>query len=278
MRIDIREIIDIARKAGEKVMQFYGGKVEFHLKSAGSPVTQADLESDEFIKIKLAKYDIPILTEESHVSVERSNSQYLWIVDPLDGTKDFIGKTDEFSILIGLVKDNEPYLGVVYEPATGNVYFAEKEKGAFCEKNGITEMIHVSDRKDFSEMRIFHSRSHLLEKELLLAEKLKIENKLTMGSAGLKIIKIAEGMGEIYINSSDKTSEWDTCAPSLILEEAGGIITSGKGEKLKYNKKDPRHVDGFIATNGTAHRNILTAYNEISVRNKLNEEKTGKLQ
>jgi len=264
MDIDIQEIIGIARLAGKKVMDYYASTYDYHFKSHGAPVTQADLASDEIIRQSLEKFGVPILTEESRDFPERLDSQYLWIVDPLDGTNDFIKKDGEFSVLIGLVENGSPILGVVLEPCTGNIFFAENEKGAYRESEGKIEKLRVSVETETEKMKIFFSRSHLLEKELQLADNLNLKEKITLGSAGLKIARIAEGKGEIYVNSSNRTGEWDTCAPEVILKEAGGMITSGKGEPLPYNKKIPLHPDGFIVTNGRAHQGILAAYNEIS--------------
>ncbi|MDX9856147.1 MAG: 3'(2'),5'-bisphosphate nucleotidase CysQ [Candidatus Moranbacteria bacterium] len=248
--INIKEIIGIAKKAGDIAMSFYEKKYGIKDKKNKTPVTEADLAINKFLFEKLLKFGYPILSEESQDDFKkRKNAEYLWIIDPLDGTSDFIEKTDEFSILIGLVKNNKPVLGVVYEPAKMTTYWAEKGKGAFMEKCGKIDRLQVSKKTDPKEMTMLFSRNHLLESDVEIYKKLGIGKRRKRGSTS-KICVIARGNAEIYVNTSDKTSEWDTCVPEIILTEAGGAITDIRGNKLVYNKKNPKHLNGFMASNG----------------------------
>jgi len=262
--IDIQEIKKIVREAGKEIMKYYNchHDVSYKNQDKFSPLTKADLASEKIIKQELKKFKLPILSEEAEDDKARLNSEYVWIVDPLDGTSDFIKKTGEFSVLIGLVKNGEPILGVVYEPAKNTFYWAEKGKGAFIEKNGKTRKIKVSNKKDFSEMTILLSRNHLLKSDIKLCNNLRIGKKIKRGSTS-KMCVIARGEAEIYVNTSDRTGEWDTCAPQIILEEAGGEITDMRGGKLMYNKKMPKNLSGFVASNGTLHNEIIKTLKNI---------------
>lgn len=262
--IDIQEIKRIAKKAGAEIMKYYNRDYDISYKNQdkASPLTEADLNSNKIILNELKKYGWPVLSEEAKDNSKRLKSEYVWIVDPLDGTSDFIEKTGEFSVLIGLAKNGRSVLGVVYEPAKNTAYWAEKGRGAFRERNGKVEKISVSRKSNFFEMTILLSRNHLLESDLKLCENLKIRKKIKRGSTS-KMCIIAKGDAEIYVNTSDRTGEWDTCAPQIILEEAGGKITDMRSGKLMYNKKMPKNLAGFVVSNGMSHNEIIKALKSI---------------
>lgn len=264
MKIDIEDIKKIAQEAGGRILEFYNSEYDVSYKTAdkSSPITEADLASNKIVLNGLRKYEFPILSEESTDDKSRLESEYVWIVDPLDGTSDFIEKTGEFSVMIALAKNGEPVLGVVYEPVKKTFYFAEKGEGAFMEKNGETKNLEVSRVNDFSQMTILLSRNHLLESDVKLCENLKIGKKLQRGSVS-KMCVIARGDAEIYVNTSNRTGEWDTCAPHLILEEAGGKITDIFGQRLKYNKEIPKNENGFVSSNRMRHDDIIREIKNI---------------
>lgn len=259
----IEDIKKIACLAGKETLKYYRGKFNVSYKDVKSPLTEADLVSDRLIRNGLKKYGFPILSEESEDDKKRLNSEYVWIVDPLDGTSDFVEKTGEFAIMIALVKKNQPVMGVIYEPVADCFYYAQENKGSYKEERGRIEKMRVSLVNDFSRMTILVSRNHLLKTEIDFFEKAGIGSKKTAGSAGLKMAKIAAGEAEIYINSSDKTSEWDTCAGVVVLQEAGGKITDMDGNDLTYNNKNPRHLRGYVASNGTRHKDIIQTLKDL---------------
>ncbi len=265
MHIDIEEIKKIAERAGEEIMKYYKTDlgVTYKKGNKSSPLTKADLASNKIICEALKKYGWPILSEESADDKKRLNFEYVWIVDPLDGTMDFIERTGEFSIIMALVKNKRPIKGVMYEPALGRVSYAEEERGAYLEEGENVKKLEVSQETDFAKMKILLSRFHILEKEKAFIKKLGIGEQQTRGSVA-KISVIAEGKAHVYINSSDKTSEWDTCAGALILREAGGKITDMDGNELTYNSEDPRHLNGYVASNGTKHKDIIEALKIIA--------------
>jgi 3'(2'), 5'-bisphosphate nucleotidase len=252
--IQLNNIIKIAKEAGDIAMQFYKKEYSVREKQDRSPVTEADMAVHHFLVDTLSQFGYPILSEESTDQFHTCDSAFTWIVDPIDGTRDFIQRTGEFAIMIGLIDQaKRSVLGVVCAPALEELYFAEKGSGAYClchsrEGGNLSQQITVSN-KDLTGGKIFVSRNHLGEWEQEIAEKYDME-KVTMGSAGLKICKVAAGEAELYINSSDKGSVWDTCAADIILQEAGGKITDMKHEKITYDCTHARFENGFIISNG----------------------------
>jgi 3'(2'), 5'-bisphosphate nucleotidase len=245
------------RKAGQAAMAFYDSGNEINYKEGEAPVTKADLASEAALLEGLKPFNYGILSEETDEENDRLNKQKVWIIDPLDGTKDFIQKTGDFTVIAGLVENGQVILGAVYQPAIDKLYYAVKGQGAFFEHEGQTKQIHVSELNDLSEFKMLASRNHLQEAEVQFAEQNSISNFVKSGSAGLKACLVAEGKGDIYMNTSDKTYEWDICGASLIVEEAGGKITDMMGESFVFNKKDPRNKKGFVVSNGKIHDKII---------------------
>jgi len=250
--INIQEIISIAKKAGNIAMQFYDKKYSIEQKQNKTPVTEADLAVNDFLMDKLSKYNYPILSEEIEDNWEaRKNADFVWIIDPLDGTTDFIQKTGEFSIMIGLAnKKGESVLGVVYAPALDELYYAQKNKGAFlchCEDDQREgEAISVSN-SGVKDGTILVSRNHLGEYEQKIAKKYNMK-QIPAGSAGLKICWIAKGDAELYINSSNRCGLWDTCAADIILTEAAGYICDKNNNEILYNTEGVMLLNGYIVS------------------------------
>jgi 3'(2'), 5'-bisphosphate nucleotidase len=252
-KVKLDDVITIAKEAGDIAMQFYNKEYSVKEKQDRSPVTEADMAVHHFLVDTLSQFGYPILSEESADQFHTCDSAFTWIVDPIDGTRDFIQRTGEFAIMIGLIDQTKrSVLGVVCAPALNELYFAEKSSGAYkCHPelvSGSYQKITVSN-KDLTGGKIFVSRNHLGEWEQEIAEKYDME-KVTMGSAGLKICKVAAGEAELYINSSDKGSVWDTCAADVILHEAGGNMTDMLYERILYDCKKAQLKNGFIVFGG----------------------------
>ena len=250
----------VIKKAGDKVMDYYSEDLDpdTHYKDEDSPVTKADLASEKEILEGLQDFGYGILSEETDQENDRLNKEKVWVIDPLDGTKDFLQQTGEFTIMIGLVKNGESVLGAVYQPAKDILYFATKGDGAYKQIGDQDPVqVFVSSEQESQNMSMLVSRNHLRKPEQQAAEKLGIGRLQPCGSAGLKISKVAEGRNEVYINSSDKTGEWDICAADIILSEAGGKITDLNGNKIKYNKKNTINENGFVVSNGELHDDII---------------------
>lgn len=244
---------EIMKSAGKEVLRIYGGGFGVKFKSGKSPVTDADLTAQEIIITRLKSFGYAVLSEETHDDLGRLNQEKIWILDPLDGTKDFIEHTGDFSLMIGLVEKAKPVLGVIYKPIGDKFYFAAKNSGAFLEMGVRKIKLAVSKKSDPAKSRMLISRHHALPKELQLAEKLKIKNISKIGSAGIKAGLLCEGKAELYLNAGDTAGEWDTCAASIILEESGGRITDMNGNNLGYNTHHARHINGFVMSNGLIH-------------------------
>lgn len=260
MSEELKLMKEVVRKAGAAAMVFYGKESGIRDKGDDNPVTDADLASEEVILEGLAHLNYGILSEETEDDLIRLEKERVFVIDPLDGTKDFIGETGEFTIMIGLVENGETIAGVVYQPVLDRLYFAEQGQGAWLEKEGGEPVkLSVSEIDDPAEARLLISRSHLLELEQKVARRLGIVKLVPCGSAGLKISLIASGEADIYMNTSDKTFEWDLSAAAVIIFEAGGVLTDMNGKKILFNKKNPRNLNGFVVTNNLLQGNCLAA-------------------
>jgi len=238
----INKVIEIAKKAGEEILKIYDEDFSIVSKDDNSPLTKADLLADEIIKSSLAEsFEFPIVTEESYVEYEvRKNWQKFWLVDPLDGTKDFIAKNGGFTVNIALIEHNKPILGVVYVPVSGDIYSATLNGGAF--KNG-KKIYNNSKRKNLiATDSNFHSTKAVLE----FFEKYGITNIQKFGSS-IKICKLAEGIVDVYPRLNG-TKEWDTASSHIIANEAGcKLIDIVTKKELVYNKESIKN-NFFIAS------------------------------
>jgi len=248
----IDSVKNICENAGKIILEIYNTDFSDSIerKEDNSPVTIADKRANNFIVKNLKKLNpnIKIISEESQILEfdKRIKEKYLWIVDPLDGTKEFIKKNDEFTVNIALLEDNKPVLGVVYTPVTNELFWAIKSKGAFSLKKKIVSKLKTNNKKLSSEnIRILLSRSHLDEKTILKLKEFNNPSVKYIGSS-LKFLIIAEGNADIYFRHTP-TMEWDIAASHIILEEAGGAIKNILNNKnIIYNKKSLVNP-GFIA-------------------------------
>lgn len=246
----IEEIKKIAIEAGKAILSVYKTKnfnVEF--KADKSPLTEADKQS-HFIIIKGLKKlfkDIPILSEEgSQIKYEtRSKWEKYWLIDPLDGTKEFVNKNGEFTVNIALISDNRPVFGIIYAPVLNEIYWGEIGYGAFVEKPGETPVTKLPSEKLPSELTAVASRSHSSKEEKDLLQKLNIEKTISKGSS-LKFCLVASGKAHYYVRFGP-TMEWDTGAGHAIVSSAGASLTELSGESFKYNKPNLLNP-GFIVT------------------------------
>lgn len=252
----------IAKEAGVRALSFYALKYSVEMKKDESPVTKADMVSHDHIVSELReKSEFQILSEEDEdVSSIINSENTVWVVDPLDGTKDFINKTDEFSVMIGLVHIGQPVLGVVYIPAKDVTYYALRGEGAFREENGINTVIKVSKNQEPSELKMVISRSHFSEEEERIAKEFGIENFRKCGSIGVKLSIIAEGEADFYLNLSPYLGKWDACAPSIILEEAGGVVFDKNGDLLNFTDGKRKMENGLIGLNQIVCKNDLLKF------------------
>ncbi len=245
------QVVTLAREAGVSVMSIYEtGNVEVQLKLDASPLTQADLASHRIIVKGLSRLtpDWPILSEEStKISFEqRSTWQRYWLVDPLDGTKEFINRTGEFTVNIALIENGFPILGVVYAPVIERMYFALTGSGAFRETGANTSQIRVGVY-DSGIARIVASRSHRGDRLDAFLARIGEYGAVSMGSS-LKFCLVAEGSADLYPRLGP-TMEWDTAAAQCIVEAAGGAVEDIDGVRLCYNKPDLLNPEFMVSGN-----------------------------
>ena len=248
------EQLDCALKAGisviKPIMDIYNRGFDVEIKEDNSPVTEADKLADKLIREYLHKCypTYAFLTEESEDDKTRLENDYVWIIDPVDGTKDFVAKDGEFTVNIALAYKHEVVVGVVIAPATGDVYFASKGNGSFHQKGEEVKRIHVNDKVD--GLTVLCSVFHENEKELALIAKWKdrITSRRKVGSA-LKACQISEGLAEISYRMSAGTKEWDTAASQCVVEEAGGLFVKPDGTPIKYNREDVYNREGYVIVN-----------------------------
>ena len=256
---ELKEAINAGLKAKDGIMKYYRDGFDVEIKEDDSPVTQADKNADKEIREYLQKLfpNYAFLTEESDDDLSRLNNDYVWIVDPVDGTKDFIDKDDQFTTNIALAYKHEAVVGVVVIPARNEVYYAAKGQGAYHLKDGKVTKIHVNDKT--SDLTVLCSRHHVNDTELALikANEAKITKKETYGSA-IKPCRIAEGLAEITFRCSSGTKEWDTAASQVIVEEAGGYFLDPKGKRIMYNRLDVYNRGGYEVVN--TMKNFIPLY------------------
>ena len=251
------EVMDAIIRAGEKIQDIYNTDFEVNIKDDDSPITKADLESNKILRSVLEISGIPILSEEDVDDKTRLGSEKVWIVDPLDGTSDFVNRTGEFTIMVGLVQNHIPVMGLIYWPINQKLYYAEKGMGAFCYNSGIWDKISVRENRDLVNCLALVSRHHLSDKEKQMLDHLGITNTTSIGSS-LKVTQISSGMADVYLTTTNKMKQWDTCASNCLVSEAGGKMTDIFGNELVYNTENVNHQNGLLATNGFIH-DITTA-------------------
>lgn len=238
--VKIENIRQIALKAGGEIIEIYKKDFKIEYKDDKSPLTEADLKANEIICSSLQKLypEIPIMSEENkEVDYDiRKNWEYYWCIDPIDGTKEFIKKNDEFTVNIALMHNNIPVLGIVYAPAINEMYEAKKGCGAF--KNGQKLPLYINEKKD-EIMKVVSSKSHLSKEtqEFIDAIKTKKIEQVSKGSS-LKLCMVAEGSADIYPRLAP-TMEWDTAAAhAIVLEADKEVVQYENNKSLIYNKED----------------------------------------
>lgn len=249
--------INAAKEAGKAVMEVYSSSdFEIETKGDDSPVTKADLAANDVLLDKLRQTPYGIVSEETGKE-DKGNNKF-WIIDPLDGTKDFIGKTGEFSTMIALLVDGKSVLGVVYAPAIDTLWYAAKGMGAFVvEGNSSPKKMEVSRVKSAEDFRLVISRNHFKEKDKAIADRLGITEYKKMGSVGVKFARIGNGEAELCIYGNPYMGIWDDCASDIIIKESGGDCFDINGNTPEYDLDGLKMVNGFVGTNGQFKEEIL---------------------
>ena len=254
--------IEAAQEASNVILEIYQKDYNTFTKTDNSPVTDADLESNKIINKILSNTKYSILSEEDIDDQSRLSKDMIWIVDPLDGTSDFIDKTGEFTVMIALIQNKKPILGVIAWPTEKILFVAQKNCGAFRYLDNKWDKISVTKIDELPKCRTVGSRHHLSEKEKEFIKKIGIEDFTSIGSS-LKVGKISSGQAEAYITTTNKMKEWDTAASYCIISEAGGKMTDMLGNDLTYNNKNVHHQNGILVTNGLIHDKIVEEFKKL---------------
>ncbi|MDX1571618.1 MAG: 3'(2'),5'-bisphosphate nucleotidase CysQ [Xanthomonadales bacterium] len=236
----IEPVIALTREAADRILAIYNTEFKVEAKADDSPLTKADLASHRTIVAGLSELtpEIPVLSEESSrlPFSERSQWHRYWLVDPLDGTREFVKRNGEFTVNIALIEDHRPTLGVVQVPVTSEVFYAARGHGAFhVGPDGSAQKIHCRDLPE-GPLTVAGSRSHPGERLAGYLDALGEHELISMGSS-LKFCLVAQGKADLYVRLG-KTSEWDTAAAQCVVEEAGGQVTDTAMKPLRYNTKE----------------------------------------
>lgn len=274
----LESILKVARSvawgAADILSSYYNGTnadLQVEDKKDG-PVTQADLAANHYIldrlKQELDQEDFGYLSEETFdvKKAEPIAKSWVWIIDPLDGTRDFIDKTGEYGMHIALAYEGRPVIGIVAIPEAEKVYFASKGNGTFVEtKDGEVKPITVSDRQVLEDFYLIVSRSHRDERFKKLIERLPLKGTKYMGGVGGKISTLLEQESDVYISLSGKSAakDWDFAAPELILTEAGGKFSYVDGNPVFYNQGDVKKWGCIVASNGHCHETLCAKITAI---------------
>jgi 3'(2'), 5'-bisphosphate nucleotidase len=261
---EIQVATELARTAGAVLLEHYYSPflVEQKINALDEfeEVTAADRAANELIVTRLQKEfpDDGILAEESTDSDHRLGKDRVWLIDPMDGTKNFIARDGDFAVQIGLAVGGESVVGVVYQPVRGVLYRAARDRGAWMEaEDKPATRMSVSKQTKPGEMILASSRSHRGPRMDRVVSAFGFKHEMRRGSVGVKVGLIAEQLADLYLHLSPSTKQWDTCGPEAILAEAGGRLTDLFGQPLRYNGRRIDNRNGIVATNGAAHNIVI---------------------
>lgn len=245
--------VDITQQAGMEIMKLYRGAFDVQEKSPDNPVTEADFAADTLLREKLGALlpEAGWLSEETADTAERLEKEWVWVVDPLDGTKEFVMGIPEFSVSVGLVQNGRVVLGVVYNPAANELYTAVRGQGLRLNSNPVT----VSERAELAGALVDASRSERKRGEFAPFE--EVLELQTMGSIAYKLARTAAGQADATWSRGPK-HEWDICAGVLLVEEGGGTCVDLDDAPFVFNQSFPK-VNGIIADNGQLHTAVVAA-------------------
>lgn len=258
-----------AIEAGHNIMKFYD-ELQPIAGASANITTQADRDSQDIIlgRLHSAFPKDGLIGEENTAFYQTlpKTGNRLWIVDPIDGTRGFAKKNGEFCIMVALVDNGEPIIGVVHDPANGRTTFASKNCGCFSLDHGMSAIkCKVSVRKPLSLAIVTKTHSREKGKTEGLSSKLGISSIQETYSAGLKLAKIARGEADIYVNDYSSYNDWDICAGQILVTEAGGSMTDLNGKRIVYGLPDQDKGKGFLASNGLIHSEALSKLSDHGI-------------
>jgi 3'(2'), 5'-bisphosphate nucleotidase len=252
----------LAQEAAALVRRFAEQPIAVKYKDAGEPVTDADLAASALIVGRLAQ-EFPgdaILSEELPDDGARLGRPRVWMVDPIDGTRDFIRGETGYVVMIGLCLDGRPALGVVAHPSTGAVWSGVVGQGAWRDQpDGTRVPVRTSTLAEPHGVRIVVSQSRRSPRIDAFRRALGVTDEMSVGSVGLKVALVSQGERDLYLYPGEQTKLWDTCGPEAILLAAGGRVSDMEGRPLVYSKVDLNNRDGVVASNGPLHDHVIQA-------------------
>lgn len=269
----LEDVLAIARQvgwgAGDVLQSYYKGDIKDISDKADGPVTKADIAANNYIienfHAQLGTVDFAYLSEETYDG-NKIEHPWVWIIDPLDGTRDFIDQTGEYAVHLCLCHEGRPVIAVVVVPEAEKLYFALKGSGTHVEtRAGEVTPIKVSDRSKPEDLYLVASRTHRDQRFQDLLNRLPFKDRNYVGSVGCKISTILEKQSDVYISVSGKSAakDWDFAAPELILTEAGGKFSYFAGNEVLYNQGDVKKWGGIMASNGHCHEELCKLSVEI---------------
>ena len=261
---ELAVVLPLVREAGALALRYFlawhGGSaaqaLAVELKDEDEPVTAADRAVSELCvsRLRAAFPDDAVVSEELPDDGARHHAARTWLVDPIDGTKDFIAGRPGFAVMIGLLVAGRPVLGAVYQPAADRLFYAWLGAGAtLVLADGPPQRMRVSATRELAAARMVSSAANPE-----LRARAGIRDDQQIGSVGIKLSLVAAGERDLYVNPAGKCKLWDTAAPSIILTEAGGRLTDLRGEPLSYTGQNLSHRRGLVASNGELHEQALT--------------------
>lgn len=263
---DTKTVVKTALGAAKIILKVYNENFVTEYKPGDEPVTQADKLSDAYIieSLKSAFPNDRILTEEHGLyTPQKDVSNRLWIIDPVDGTQEFVNKTGDFATQIALAVNGKLELGAVYQPTTSTLYIASKDEGCWKFSEAGWQKLHVP-QCDYDNLTLMISRNHKCPTGESIHKALGGKNIKAHGGVGLKLMMIAEQKAHYYINNSNKTKAWDSAAPEILFKEAGGVITDLQGNPFSYDPADYKHKHGLVAScSEDLHKKVVQLAKEM---------------
>jgi 3'(2'), 5'-bisphosphate nucleotidase len=269
MKHELETARTIALEAAALVRTFQRRGIHVDKKAGDEPVTEADRAASALIveRLRAAFPSDAILSEELPDDGSRLRNRRAWMVDPIDGTRDFINGDDGFAVMIGLVVDGRPVVGVVSQPPTGITWAGAVGVDAWRETaDGVRSPLRPSTLAQPSGIRLVASKSHRTRDVDRFREKLGIADELNVGGVGLKVGLVADGSRDLYVYPGSRTKLWDTAAPEAILVAAGGRLSDVRGQLIPYDVPELRNLNGIVASNGPLHEAVIGALAELKTQ------------
>lgn len=246
---EIEDLLREIKRAGSAALDINRREFRVDTKADDSPVTEADhMVSELLVKFISEKFPDDVVISEEVSEATTQVSDRVWYIDPIDGTKDFIQKNGEWSIIVGLAEKGRPVFGVVYQPQADTLYYAKAGSGAYRRRGEEHKMMKVRKFESLEKCVMVTSRNHPSPRTTAMTDRLGIREKYIHGSVGIKIGHVAEGRADVYVNLAGKANTWDFCGPDVILSEAGGVLVTLGGRPLEYSPTQARIESPVIAS------------------------------